>query len=90
MNRRIDSSIKSKIKKLENGKKTKGQDGKLILVTAMVLQMHAYVSSVQFSSVAQSCPTLRLHELQHARPPCPSPTPGSRVEGRKVFRERGG
>ena len=31
--------------------------------------------SVQFSSVAQSCPTLRSHELQHARPPCPSPTP---------------
>ena len=31
----------------------------------------------QFSSVAQSCPTLcDLHELQHARPPCPSPTPG--------------
>ena len=24
-----------------------------------------------FSSVAQSCPTLRPHELQHARPPCP-------------------
>ena len=33
-------------------------------------------SSVQFTSVAQSFPTLRLHELQHARPPCPSPTPG--------------
>ena len=32
--------------------------------------------SVQFSSVAQSCPTLRPHESQHARPPCPSPTPG--------------
>ena len=31
--------------------------------------------SVQFSSVAQSCPTLWPHELQHARPPCPSPTP---------------
>ena len=31
--------------------------------------------SIQFSSVAQSCPTLRPHELQHARPPCPSPTP---------------
>ena len=30
---------------------------------------------VQFSSVAQSCPTLRPHESQHARPPCPSPTP---------------
>ena len=34
-----------------------------------------YIVSVQFSSVAQSCPTLRPHELQHARPPCPSPTP---------------
>ena len=32
--------------------------------------------SVQFSSVAQSCPTLWPHELQHASPPCPSPTPG--------------
>ena len=31
---------------------------------------------VQFSSVAQSCPTLcDPHELQHTRPPCPSPTP---------------
>ena len=29
----------------------------------------------QFSSVAQSCPTLWPHESQHARPPCPSPTP---------------
>ena len=33
-------------------------------------------SSVQFSSVAQSCLTLWPHESQHARPPCPSPTPG--------------
>ena len=32
--------------------------------------------ALQFSSVAQSCPTLRPHESQHARPPCPSPTPG--------------
>ena len=31
--------------------------------------------TVQFSSVTQSCPTLRPHELQHTRPPCPSPTP---------------
>ena len=29
-----------------------------------------------FSLVTQSCPTLRPHKLQHARPPCPSPTPG--------------
>ena len=32
-------------------------------------------SSVQFSSVTQSCPTLQTHRLQHARPPCPSATP---------------
>ena len=32
-------------------------------------------SPIQFSSVAQSCPTLRPHGLQHARLPCPSPTP---------------
>ena len=30
---------------------------------------------VQFSSVPHSCLTLRLHGLQHTRPPCPSPTP---------------
>ena len=33
------------------------------------------VSSDQIRSVAQSCPTLRPHESQHARPHCPSPTP---------------
>ena len=31
-------------------------------------------SLVQFSSVMSD--SLRPHELQHARPPCPSPTPG--------------
>ena len=35
-----------------------------------------YVLKLQFSSVAQSCLTLQPHELQLARPPCPSPTPG--------------
>ena len=35
---------------------------------------HPYMS-VQFSSVARSCPTLQPHEPQHARPPGPSPTP---------------
>ena len=34
-----------------------------------------YFPSVQFSSVAQSCPTLQPHEPQHVRSPCPSPTP---------------
>ena len=32
---------------------------------------------IQFSSAAQSCPTLQAHGLLlHARLPCPSPTPG--------------
>ena len=35
-----------------------------------------HISNHQFSSVAQSGPTLYHHESQHARPPCPSPTPG--------------
>ena len=39
-------------------------------------------TSVQFSSVAQLCPTLRPHESQHARPPCPSPTPGVHSDSR--------
>ena len=30
-----------------------------------------------FSSVTQLCMTLQPHELQHARLPCPSPTPGA-------------
>ena len=32
-------------------------------------------NSVQFSLVAQLCLTLWPHELQHARPPCPTPIP---------------
>ena len=39
-----------------------------------VVEIH--LESEEFSSVAQSCPTLRPHGLQNARPPCPSPTPG--------------
>ena len=42
--------------------------------------MEAIYSSfrlLQFSSVTHSCPTLcDPHGLQHARPPCPSPTSG--------------
>ena len=37
---------------------------------------HFPSDSVQFSSVAQLCPTLQHHGLQQARPPCSSPTPG--------------
>ena len=42
----------------------------------------AMIKNVQFSSVTQSCPTLRPHESQHARPPCPSPTPGVHSDSR--------
>ena len=38
--------------------------------------------SQSVSSVAQSCPTLRPHELQHTRPPCPSPSPGVHSDSR--------
>ena len=40
-------------------------------------------NSVQFSSVAQSCPTLWD---QHARPSCPSPTPGVHSNSRPSSR----
>ena len=37
--------------------------------------MCVYISSVQFSRSVMS-DSLRLHESQHTRPPCPSPTTG--------------
>ena len=44
-----------------------------------------YISSVQFScSVVSDC--LRPHESQHARPPCPSPTPGVHSDSRPSSR----
>ena len=39
------------------------------------------ISSVQFSHSVVS-DSLRPHESQHARPPCPSPTPGAHSESR--------
>ena len=42
--------------------------------------------SVQFSSVAQSCLTLRPHESQRTRPPCPSPSPGVHSDSRPLSR----
>ena len=42
--------------------------------------LHQCMKVKSESEVAQSCLTLcdpaETHELQHARPPCPSPTPG--------------
>ena len=42
-------------------------------------------SSVQFSCSVVS-DSLRPHELQHARPPCPSPTPGVHSDSRPSSR----
>ena len=40
----------------------------------------------QFSSVTESRLNLRPHESQHARPPCPSPTPGVHSDSRPSSR----
>ena len=40
-----------------------------------ILVTFSSVSSFSSVHYAQSCPTLQPHESQHARPPCPSPTP---------------
>ena len=49
-----------------------------------------YSTSVQFSSVQFSrsvmSDSLRPHESQHARPPCPSPTPGVHPNSRPSSR----
>ena len=44
---------------------------------SMAREMSCYqiLSSIQFSSVTQLCPTLSPHGLQHTRPSCPQPTP---------------
>ena len=49
----------------------------LILLSSSVLSL----SSVQFSRSVVS-DSLRPHESQHARPPCPSPTPGVHSDSR--------
>ena len=47
----------------------------MTLKDAYSLEGKLWPSSVQFSCSVVS-DSLRLHESQHARPPCPSPTPG--------------
>ena len=51
------------------------------------LGLQGLSSSVQLSSVAQSClDFLQPHQLQHARPPCPSPTSGVHSNSRPSSR----
>ena len=44
---------------------------------------HLWFSSLQFSRSVVS-DSLRPHESQHARPPCPSPTPGVHSDSRPL------
>ena len=52
--------------------------------------LHSWMSLFFFSSVQFSCSvvsdSLRPHELQHARPPCPLPTPGVHSDSRPSSR----
>ena len=47
----------------------------------LTLDMEQQFSSVQSLSVSES---LRPHESQHARPPCPSPSPGVHSDSRPL------
>ena len=44
-------------------------------ILSVIIESESHLSSVQFSRSVMS-DFLRPHELQHTRPPCPSPTPG--------------
>ena len=59
-------------------------------ITLVSWRIHHYIflfiilcSSVHFSCSVMS-DSLRPHELQHARPPCPSPTPGIHSDSRPL------
>ena len=47
-----------------------------LILVYLNLNLSCHYASVQFSHSVMSN-SLRLHELEHARPPCPSPTPES-------------
>ena len=54
----------------------KGNAPFIVIVKYWLFSLCYTIYLCQFNSVAQSCPTLRPHGLQHARPPYPLPTPG--------------
>ena len=55
------------------------------MLSSMLKEFIREMSSVQFSRSVVS-DSLRPHELQHARPPCPSPTPGVHPNSRPSSR----
>ena len=54
-----------------------------IITMTSSLPISFILSSVQFSCSVMS-DSLRHHELQHTRPPCPSPTPGTYPNSRPL------
>ena len=65
-----------------NNKENPGLEGRKGYLTSTKPAGQVLVfSSVQFSRSVVS-DSLRPHELQHARPPCPSPTPGVHSDSR--------
>ena len=46
-----------------------------------------FIEILQFSSVTVMSDSLRPHGLQHARPPCPLPTPGVHSNSRTLSRD---
>ena len=74
-------------KKAEDSEKLKQVQTSLRLIP-LPLVSNKYLCRVQFSSVQCShsvvSKSLRPHESQHARPPCPSPTPGVHSDSRPL------
>ena len=57
----------------------------LVLIIFFSFVWYLHYLSVQFSRSVMS-DSLRPHELQHSRPPCPSPTPGVHSDPRPLSR----
>ena len=64
-----------KMWKQPKGPSTDELDKENVVSTCVGVCSVAQFSSVQFSRSVMS-DSLRPHKSQHARPPCPSPTPG--------------
>ena len=83
MNFTFFSSIHGTFSKIDHtlGHKSSLSKFKKIEIIPSIFCDHNAVSSVQFSRSVVS-DSLRPHESQHARPPCPSPTPGVHSDSR--------
>ena len=62
-------------------KKVKEESGLKLNIQKTKIVASGPISSVQFSHSVVS-DSLQPHESQHARPPCPSPTPGVHSDSR--------